>query len=62
MGQSEPSKDTEVFEQIEQKFLEIYGEPKENELIQIMMAGVRQDSTGKGQSTLHRSFFERFIS
>ena len=43
-----PGKDSEVFEEIERRFLEIYGEPKENQLIQIMMVGVRQDCTGKG--------------
>jgi hypothetical protein len=46
----EPTKDTEVFQEIERRFMEIYGETKENQLIQIMMVGVRQDWTGKGQS------------
>jgi hypothetical protein len=46
----EPTKDTEVFEEIERRFREIYGQPKENQFIQIMMVGVRQDCTGKGES------------
>ena len=44
----EQTKDTEVFEELERRLVEIYGEPKENQLIQIMMVGVRQDCTGKG--------------
>ncbi|CAF1376918.1 unnamed protein product [Didymodactylos carnosus] len=41
----------EVFDEVEQRFMKQYGEPKENDLIQIMMAGVRQDCSGKGESS-----------
>jgi len=47
----EPSKDMEVFEELERRFMKQYGELKENDLVQIMMAGVRQDHSGKGESS-----------
>jgi len=46
----EPTKDTEVFEEMGRRFREIYGQPKENQVIQIMMVGVHQECTGKGES------------
>ncbi|CAF1100456.1 unnamed protein product [Rotaria sordida] len=45
----------EVFNEVERRFMEQYGELKENDLVQIMMAGVRQDCSGKGLGTkLHQ--------
>ena len=42
----------EPFEELDHRFMKHYGELRENELIQIMMAGVRQDCSGKGESSM----------
>jgi hypothetical protein len=42
-----PSK--EVYEEVEQRFMKQYGELRENDLIQIMMAGIHPDCSGKGE-------------
>ncbi len=52
-----PSKDAEVFSELEQRFKKPYGELKENDLIQIMMLGVRPDCSGKGESSKESWFF-----
>ena len=49
------AKDSEVFEELERRWVEYYGQLKENELVQIMMAGVRPDCGGKGE------FYEKRI-
>ena len=43
------AKDAEVYEELERRIREYYGELKENELVQILMAGVRPDCSGKGE-------------
>jgi molybdopterin converting factor small subunit len=47
----ELSKDMEVFDELERRFMKQYGELKKNDLVQIMMAGVHQDHSGKGESS-----------
>ena len=47
----------EPFEELDHRFMKQYGELKEHELIQIMMAGVRQDCSGKGESSTESSSF-----
>jgi len=47
----ERTKDMEVFEEVERRFMKQYGELKEDDLVQIMMTGVRQDHSGKGESS-----------
>ncbi len=46
----EISKDMEVFDELERRFMKQYGELKENDLVEIMMAGVHQDFSGKSKS------------
>lgn len=50
------AKDTEVFEELERRWVKYYGEVKDNQLVQIMMAGVRPDYSGKGE------FYGTYIS
>jgi hypothetical protein len=49
----------EVFDELERRFMKQYGELKENDLVQIMMAGVRQDHSGKGESSKEQYFFAK---
>lgn len=45
----EAFKDTvEVLDELEQRFMKHYGELKENDLVDIMLVGVRHDCSGKG--------------
>ncbi|UJR19364.1 hypothetical protein I4U23_022493 [Adineta vaga] len=57
----DPSLDTlEVLQKIEEPFLKQYGQLKENDLVQILMVGIRQDYSGKGLATkLHQILFVR---
>jgi hypothetical protein len=47
----ETSIDMEVFNELERRFMKQYGELKEHDLVQIMMAGVCEDFSGKGESS-----------
>ncbi|CAF1049267.1 unnamed protein product [Adineta steineri] len=48
----DPSKDTlEILQEVENRFMKQYGELKENDLVQILMVGVRQECSGKGLAT-----------
>lgn len=42
---------TAVLDELEQRFLNQYGELRENDLVDIMLVGVRQDCHGKGRYT-----------
>lgn len=50
-GELEWSKDIEVYEELERRFMEQYANLKENDLVEIMMLGVRQDCSRKGESS-----------
>ncbi|CAF0914693.1 unnamed protein product [Adineta ricciae] len=57
----DPSIDTlRALQEIEEHFMNQYGEFNENDLVQILMVGIRQDCSGKGLATkLHEILFAR---
>jgi hypothetical protein len=50
LDELDPTKDMlEVLHEVERRFMKQYGELKENDLVEIMMVGVQQDCSGKGE-------------
>jgi len=46
----EPTDDSEIYGELKRRFLEHYGQLKENDIALIMMVGIREDCCGKGKS------------
>lgn len=47
----EPTDDLEIYDELERRFIENYGKLKENDVALIMMVGVHEDCSGKGESS-----------
>lgn len=47
----EPTDDSEIYNELKRRFIEHYGQLKENDVALIMMVGIHEDCGGKGKSS-----------